>query len=207
MRLRSSVRVGLRFTLASGRASTASPTGSALIRGRKPRRSVAADQSGEPALDLHAALVVALRLVAAVRRIEADHAALAAIGFERGFLIVDQRHDDLAVPRRVDLANQREIAVENAFLDHRIAGDLERVMFAWSKQRRRNREGFGTLQGLDWRSCRDPPVERNVHDVICRGRGDRTNWRDCRRTAAFRYLHHFKRAGPVRQPPDEAALL
>src|SRR5436309_15817597 len=92
--------------------------------------SVAADEAGQPSLDLHPPRVVALWLVIAVGRIETDHAPLAAEGLERRFLIVDQRHDDLPVARGIGLADEREVAVENPFLDHRIARDLEAIMFA-----------------------------------------------------------------------------
>src|SRR2546430_17554404 len=90
--------------------------------------SVAPDQPREASLDLHSARAIALRLILPVRRVEADHIALAAEGFEGRFLIVDEGHYNLTIVRGVDLADQREIPVENAFLDHRIAGDLERIM-------------------------------------------------------------------------------
>src|SRR5579864_3746213 len=98
--------------------------------------SVAADQAREAPLDLYPARVIALRLVIAVGWIKPDHAAFAAECLERCFFIVDQRDHDFAVMGDIDLADQREIAVENAFIDHRIAGDLERVMLARAKQRR-----------------------------------------------------------------------
>src|SRR5438477_5310853 len=124
--------------------------------------SVAPDQSCQPSLDLDPPRIVALRLVIAVGGIEPDHAAFAAEGLESRFLIIDQGDDDFAVVRRVDLADQREIAVENSFLNHRITGNLERVMLARPKQRGRYSETFGTLQRLDGRAGGDPAVQRNL---------------------------------------------
>src|SRR5437868_355352 len=108
-----------------------SPIRSARTPGRcRRRRSVASDQAGQAALDGHLVGAVALRFIMAVGGVEADHLALAAIGLERRLLMIDQGHDDLALARGVDLSNEREVAVENSFLDHRIARHLERVMLA-----------------------------------------------------------------------------
>src|SRR3954471_7154039 len=96
--------------------------------------SVAPDQAGEASLDLYAARIVALRLVVPVRGIEADHAAFPPKGLEGRFLVVDQRNDDLAIARGVRLADQGEIAVENALVDHRIARHFECIMLAGSEQ-------------------------------------------------------------------------
>src|SRR3954467_5225760 len=102
---------------------------------RGPGTSVAADKTREPALDAHLLRAVALRLVIAVGRIEPDHVALAPERLERGFLVVDERDHDLSLARGVHFADQREVAVENAFIDHRIPGDFERIMFARPQER------------------------------------------------------------------------
>src|SRR4051794_22082252 len=96
--------------------------------------SVAPDQTGQPALDLHAARFVALCLILPVRGIEPDQAPFSAEGLESRFLIVDQRHDDFTFMRGVDLADERKIAVENAFIDHRVTRHFERIMLAWAEQ-------------------------------------------------------------------------
>ena len=75
-------------------------------------------EAREAALDADSALVIALGLVAAVGGIEPDHLAFAAIGLERRFLIVDQCDHNLAVAGAVDLANESEVAVEDAFFNH-----------------------------------------------------------------------------------------
>src|SRR5689334_839715 len=122
---------------------------------RAPTISVAPDQAGEPTLNLHPRFLVALRLVAAVCRIEANHAPFAAEGLESGFLIVDQSYDDLAVARGVDLADQCEVAVENPLVDHRVAGHFERIMLARSEEGGRHGKALRPLQRLDRRSGRD----------------------------------------------------
>src|SRR5438309_12071628 len=118
--MRGSAPGASRSTLAKDPGSTASPTAWGHIPGAK-RRSITPYQAREPPLDLHPPGVVALGLVIAVGGIEPDHASLVAEGLEGCFLIVDQRHDDFAVTRHVDLADEREVAVEDALVDHRIA--------------------------------------------------------------------------------------
>ena len=85
-----------------------------------PVRSIPPDEPCQPALDADLIGPVALRLVVAVGRVEADHAAFVAEGLQRRLAVVDQGDDDLAIASGIDLANEREVAVENAFLDHRI---------------------------------------------------------------------------------------
>src|SRR5438270_311399 len=162
----------------SGQGWTPSQVASAGTRGRKNRRrgvrrgSVAADQAGQPPLDLYPAFLVPLRLVAAVRGVEPDHAALATIRLESRFLIVDERDDDLPVVRAVDFADQREIAVEDPFLDHRIARDFERIMFAGTEQGGRDRKALGALKRLDRSAGGDAPGKNELHRVVG-GRCDR----------------------------------
>ena len=82
--------------------------------------------------------------------------------------LIDQRHDDFPVARGVDLADEREIAVENAFVDHRIARHFERIMFARTKQRGGDREAFRALQRLDRRAGGNLAVKRNFDRVVGR---------------------------------------
>src|SRR6478735_10491474 len=124
--------------------------------------SVAPDQARQAALDLYATFIIPLWLVARVCRIEAYHPPLTPISLQRSFLIIDQGHDNFPIARRVDLADKGEITVENAFLDHRIARDLECIMLARTEQRGGNGEVLRTLQSLDRRTGGDPPMERNV---------------------------------------------
>src|SRR5437868_2268448 len=197
----------------SGQGWTPSQVASAGTRGRKNRRrgvrrgSVAADQASQAPLDLYSAFLVPLRLVAAVRGVEPDHAALATIRLESRFLIVDERDDDLPVVRAVDFADQREIAVEDPFLDHRIARDFERIMFAGTEQGGRDRKALGALKRLDRSAGGDAPGKNELHRVVG-GRCDRrTDCRDRRWGPHVRKLQHLERTSPVRQPANEPALL
>src|SRR4051794_15292101 len=97
--------------------------------GRKPA-SVAPDQAGQTSLYLDPPRIIALRFVVPIGGVEPDHAALVPEGLEGRLLIVDQRHDDLAIARRIGLADQREVAVENTLVDHRVARNLQRIMLA-----------------------------------------------------------------------------
>src|SRR3954447_4262455 len=97
------------------------------------RRSVTPDQARQAALDLDTSLIITLRLVARVGGVESDHSPFAPIGLESRFLIVDQGNHNLAVTSVVDLPNESKIAVENPFLDHRVARDLESIMLARAK--------------------------------------------------------------------------
>ena len=63
--------------------------------------SIPPQQPRQLALDLHLLGPVALRVVMAVGRVEADHLAFAAEGLQRRFLVVDQGDHDLAVAGRV----------------------------------------------------------------------------------------------------------
>src|SRR5678815_2356221 len=107
--------------------------------------SVPADQSGESSLYADPAFVIPLRFVAGVRRIETDRSTLAMIGFKGRFLIVDQRYDDLTIARRVDLPDQREITVEDPFVDHGVARHLQGIMLARTEQGSRYGEAFSPL--------------------------------------------------------------
>src|SRR4051812_9038406 len=110
-----------------------------------PIASVAPDETGQAALDTHLIGPVTLRLVPSIGGIEADHLPFAAEGLERRFGLVDERDHDLSLARRVDAPDQREVAVEDALLDHRVAGYFECIMFTWSEQRRGNGERLAAL--------------------------------------------------------------
>ena len=70
-------------------------------------------------------------LVGGVGGFERDRGAAAAEALQRRFLVVDQRHDDVAgVGARRDFLISDGVAVEDAGLDHRIAAHLEREVLA-----------------------------------------------------------------------------
>ena len=66
--------------------------------------------------------------------LQRDRGAAAAEAFERRLLLVDQGNDDVAGVGRLGSAQERDIAVEDAGIDHRIAAHLEREMLAGRKQ-------------------------------------------------------------------------
>src|SRR5258708_15579569 len=103
---------------------------------RVPAISIAPDQAGKTPLDLDTPRIEPLRLVIAIGRVEPDHAAFPAEGLEGCFLIVDQRDHALPIARPIHLADQPEVAVEYASLDHRIARNFERIMLPRPKQGR-----------------------------------------------------------------------
>src|SRR5829696_2374884 len=116
---------------------------------------VTADETGEAALDADLFGTVALGRIMAVGGVELDHLAVAAERLQRRLGLVNQGDDDLPVARRVDLADEREVAVENSFLDHRIARHLERIMLARAEQGCGDGEAFAALQRLDRRAGGD----------------------------------------------------
>ena len=68
--------------------------------------------------------------------------------FQRRFGIVDQRHDDIAIARRVAASDQGIITVMDAGLDHRIARHFQRIMIAGAEQRRRHGKRAVAFQRL-----------------------------------------------------------
>src|SRR5690606_20978263 len=104
-----------------------SPTGvarmSALSRAPAPHPadlpSIAADKTHELALDLHTIRAENARLVGGIGSLQRNGRSLAAEAFERRFLIVDERHDDLTGIGGLCLPDDHSVAVEDAGLDHR----------------------------------------------------------------------------------------
>src|SRR3546814_4175202 len=82
-----------------------------------------------------------------------------AEGLEGRLRIVDKRHHDLPVARGIGLADEREIAVQDTFLDHRIAGHFQRIMLSRPQQGGGDGEAFGALQRLDRRAGGDRSEE------------------------------------------------
>ena len=54
--------------------------------------------------------------------------------FKRDFVAVDQRDDDLAVLGGLAALDQHGVAIEDAGVDHAVAGDFERVVLAAAEQ-------------------------------------------------------------------------
>src|SRR5690606_29372172 len=94
------------------------------------RRSVAPDEPDQSALDLDPVRPEDPRLVGGIGRLERDRGALAAEALQRCLLVVDERHDDVARIGGLRVADDDRVAIEDAGLDHRVALDLEREVFA-----------------------------------------------------------------------------
>src|SRR3546814_21120298 len=87
--------------------------------------------------------------------------------FERGFLFVDQRDDDLAVTRNIGAPDKRVIPVQYAGLHHGVARNLQRIMFSAAEQGGGNGKAALPLQRLYRETCRDPSVQRDFNDILC----------------------------------------
>jgi predicted membrane metal-binding protein len=166
-------------------------------------------------------------LIGGVGCLQRDRIPLAAKPLKSGFLIIDQRHDDLASLGQVGLADHHRIAIQYAGIDHRIALDLEREVISGTQHLRRHSDIMGViLYGRDrhtggnpahhWndRPTRDAigtlrhgldATERALDDIRAKGallfrRGQARRYR-------FRKLDDFQGAGAMRKPAYEASFL
>src|SRR5438067_4532896 len=123
------------------------------------------DQTDEPALHMDAVGAEDAGLVGGIRGLKSDRIALAAKSLEGRLFSIDERHDDVAVVRRIAFADKNGVAVEDAGLDHRVALDFKREMLARPQHFRWNRDVMGMiLDGRDRNAGSDPP-----HDGHDRG--------------------------------------
>ena len=166
-------------------------------------RSVFAHQSGQPALNLDLAGLEIARFVTRVFRLQADPTGLLQQRFQRGFLFLDQGHDDLAVIRRVGTFDHHRVAVENACLDHRVADDLEREMLAPAKHACRNLE---LVRGSLSASIGVPAAIRPRSGRLTASAAAATA-RPTSPIADGRRFHDLDGTGPVGKAADMAAFL
>src|SRR3974390_1694347 len=118
--------------------------------------SVPPEQTRQLALDAHAVRREDPHLVGRIRRLERDGRAAAAEALQRCLLVVDPRDDDVAGLRHFGAADQRNVAVEDAGLDHRIAAHFEREVLAGREQVGRHVDDVtALLDGLDRRARGD----------------------------------------------------
>src|SRR5882757_724906 len=186
-------------------------------------RSVFAIEPDQLALDPHPVRRQDAYFVGGVGRLERDRCTAAAEALQGGFLLVDQRHHDVAGVGGVVTMDQRHVAVEDAGLDHRVAAHFERVVLARAEHVGRYADGVAAgLQRLDWGTGGDPAHhgdgDRTVAIVLGNRRAGAPAERafdDARREAAaavaaagreFGELDHLDGAGPVRQTADEATF-
>ncbi len=192
--------------------------------GGKPaaRRSVAAEDADQLALDAHAVRRQDANLVGRVRGLQRDRGTAATEALQRRFLLVDQGDDDVAGVGGLGLLDHRHVAVENAGLDHRIAAHFQRVMIARAEHFRRHVDGVAAgLQRLDRRACRDPAHHRDgdrtaafilgggadLAEVALDDVGGEAAPAVAEASGLLRQLDDLDGAGAVRQAADEAALL
>jgi len=202
--------------------------GEALSDAKFPSESVvAADQPDELALDLHPIGPKNPCFVGRVRGFERDRCALAPEALQRRFLIIHERHDDIAGIGRIAIADNHGVAVEDAGFDHRVALDFESVVFAVADHVERNGNVVRVvLDGRDRHTGSDAAHDRHGNRcVVGHGRGLRRcgRWRLAeaaldhagREAAAglllagrvgFRKLDDLERASPVRQTANEPAF-
>src|SRR5438270_13855587 len=106
-----------------------------LIRGYSPsdgcRKTALAEslippqQAHEPALDLDPVGPEDAGFISLVGRFEGDRGAAAAQPLQRHFDVVDQRHHDRAVIGGIAALDDDRVAVEDAGVDHAVAGNFE----------------------------------------------------------------------------------
>src|SRR6516164_6550157 len=100
----------------------------------EPRRrmttSIPAEQADQLALDAHPVGRQDAYLVSGIRGLERDRCAAAAETLEGCLFVVDQGDDDVAGVGAIGALEQRDVAVEDAGLDHRIAAHFEGEVLA-----------------------------------------------------------------------------
>ena len=197
------------------------------LRGRRPldlgdRSEILVVPADEPhQLALHGHLVGAedAGLVVGVGGLQRDRGALAAQALQGRFLAVDQGHDDLAGVGGVGLADDHEIAVEDAGVDHRIPGDLQDEVLAGAEDGLGHADAVALLlDRLDGGAGGDAAKDGQFAGVVGGRRHGSAGVDELRlegRSALgrrgggglLRQLHNLQRPGPVGQAAQEAALL
>src|ERR1043166_7242978 len=215
--------------------STAHPSPVGATRRRSPRTSrltidlehdpalVAAEQADELALNLHPARRQDANLVGGVRGLERDRRTAPAEALERRLLLIDERDHDVAGVGALTAADEHQVTVEDAGLYHRVAAHFEGEVLAGRKQIGGNADRVAArLDRLDRRARGDATHDRHRDGTaaLVLGRGTHAPemaldhaWGEAARTAAHAVTdrvgkpHHFDRARPVGEAPDEATLL
>src|SRR5512133_3412405 len=74
----------------------------------------------------------AKRLKTGVRGSQFHFVAPAENSFQSCAGLIDQRHDDFSITRFIATFDQRDVAVANVLIDHRVAFHTQRVDALWS---------------------------------------------------------------------------
>jgi hypothetical protein len=191
-------------------------------RKRDDKRLIPPEQPNQLALDAHTVGRQDAHLVGGVGGLECDRGAAAAEALQGGLLLVDQRHHDVAGVGRFGSAQQRDIAVEDAGIEHAVATHFEREVLARAQHLGRHVDDLSLA--LD-RSIGVPAAMRpspagtgrlpSSSSPCARGRValDHTRREPARASGAdavgdrVRQLDHLNGARPVGQAANEAALL
>src|SRR5579875_1025982 len=118
--------------------------GWARLLARPKGDSIPSKQSDHLALNAYAVRRQYAHFVGRISRLERDGSPAPAEAFQGGFLIIDQRDDDIARFGGVAALEQRNIAIENTGFDHRIPAHFEGEMLAGGQQLRRHIDGVAT---------------------------------------------------------------
>src|SRR2546421_7494016 len=97
-------------------------------------RSIPPEQSDELALDADAIGRKDSYLIGGIGRLECNRGPAAAETLERGLLLIDQRHHDVAGIGPFRLLEERNVAIEDTGLDHAVAADFEGEVLAARQQ-------------------------------------------------------------------------
>jgi ComEC/Rec2-related protein len=184
-------------------------------------RSVPPEQPHHLALDAHPRRRQDPHLIGRVGGLERNRSAAAAEAFEGRFLLIDQRHDNVARVGGFGLLDQHGVAFEDAGLDHRIAAHFQREMVAAAEHVGWHVDDLGlVLDRLDRRARRDPAHhwDRDRTAAVIFGTRAHTAeralddaWGEAAPPHALadlvRQLDDLDGARPVGKAADEAALL
>ena len=223
---------GPRFDIKLGPGSAAQHVAGACVAQHpgQVRPSIPSEQPRQLALDANAIGWQDAHLVGRVGRFQRDGGAAPAEALQGGLLVVDQRHHDVAGLSRFRLADKRDIAIENAGVDHGVAAHLQGEMLAGGEQVGRHVDDVAALLNcLDRRAGGDAAHHRHrdrtaalagvlairaVRTVRAHAAEvalDHARGEAARAVQAMAdrigQLNHLDGARPVGQPPDEAALL
>ena len=158
--------------------------------------------------------------VSGICRIEPHISTVAVEIFQRRFLIIYKRNHNLAIASCACAANECEVTIENACIDHGIARHFERIVITRTKQSRGDWQALEIFHSLDGRTCRDPTVKRYFNHIIggLWTHGGRWSARTDKVIRGFRFGHsggrrilwlayNFQCASAVGQAADKAAFL
>src|SRR6516164_6685903 len=194
------------------------------LRASAGLRLIASEQPDQLALDAYAVGREDSDLVGGIGGLERNRGTAAAETLEGRLFFVDQRHHNVAGIGPLGLLEQRDVAVEDAGLDHAVAAHLEREMLAGREHVGRHVDNVALgLDRLNRCAGGDAAHDRHRHrasafvlrcgphaaeipldyarrEPACSARADAVRDR-------LRQLDYFDGAGTIGETADEAAFL